>query len=683
MFVTSPSKWVILAFSFALLAACGGGGGGSSAPNTPDEPNDSNNPPQQKPVAGLGFDSTASDIALVVLPDENSDSTLVLMRNAGAERVVFVLQDGTVIEAEQNGDGQLGLLRIGEHEFVFTDYTETTVTVNYLAPGGAVVSEVIDRATGDAATMTSQASLMKPMADQTLSEYLDEKTKDTLAWLQDPGNQYLPLLILRSAGETVANLYESARARLESVLESTSEMVSVVHNELACDIAPDTCAVQIAGNITTVMQELESLDPSAQTTAGLDVTANGIQPRRDEWESESNLDFTMVDVPCSESVFADMNPDCPQYVPPVTDPTNPGEDDPLSASDSILHTPVNTALTGELSASGATAYQLQSQPANGSVTINQAMGGFTYTPDTDYTGVDSFTFVASNGDKTSREATITIEVGELERQAFNSSISTASNTPVSSNFQHVGATYFRVVQQPMNGTLTALDLTEGTFTYTPNNGFTGTDEIHFVAAGASGDSEPAIVTINVGSAGADCEHSILTDGTSMYRCEDYIEYWWGNLEYGGFTRTEDSTLGQFGNSWYIQIEDGEITVYSVDNNIYENGQLTYIEEYSLSVAETSTHNEMDHRVEVRTYEGSTRTSTTRTVIDCSNYEIRRRVFEGQFSYTPVEDETFDTREICPTVEDAKALAGSVMDNAAMSISYVTSSPAYTMATQAP
>lgn len=682
----------LLAFVLVLLAACGGGGGGStSTPTNPQVPGGDNPPvdPPPAPIKGLGFDSADSDVTFVALPDDDHNSTLVFMRDASAsERIVVVLDDGTLIEAAQDDAGRLTSLMIGDHQFNFTSYTASTVTVTYHAPGGATVSEVVDLETGGiAATATAdKIRLLKYGSNPTVEEYLDEKTEDGGAWLQNPSNTYLPLIILRLAGEAVADIFDQARIRLESALESTAEMVAMVHNRVTCTISSAACAEQVAEGAPTVIQDLESLDPAGQTTAGLDVTAEGVQPNREQWEAESNLDFSMIDVPCAESVFAQMNPHCPQYIPPEdpTDPTDPGEEEPLSVTDVILATALNTVLNGELGASGATGYDLQSLPQHGTITLNRITGAFAYAPASDYTGIDSFTFVATNGEQTSRVASVTIEVGDLVQEATDSSVSTEVDTPVSSNFQHVNATYFRVVQQPQNGTLTALDLIAGTFTYTPNTGFTGTDEIHFVAAGASGDSEPAIVTINVGGATEACVHTMLDNGTSQYRCPDYTEYWGGNMEQGGFTHVERPDGVQFGNSWYVQIEDGEIWVYDVEQNVYENGQLVYIEGFSLSVGIHSTHHEMDHYIDVRTYEGSTRTSSTRTRIDCDDHEVRRRVWEGQFSISPVEDETFDSRDICPTLEDAQAFANSIMVGGAdMSLSYVTSSPAYTLANPTP
>jgi hypothetical protein len=52
---------------------------------------------------------------------------------------------------------------------------------------------------------------------------------------------------------------------------------------------------------------------------------------------------------------------------------------------------------------------LDTGPANGTVTVN-ADGSFTYTPATDFSGTDSFTYVASDGSLESDPATVTVTV---------------------------------------------------------------------------------------------------------------------------------------------------------------------------------------------------------------------------------------------------------------------------------
>src|SRR5690606_41230992 len=54
--------------------------------------------------------------------------------------------------------------------------------------------------------------------------------------------------------------------------------------------------------------------------------------------------------------------------------------------------------------------QLVDGPANGTLVLNPD-GSFTYTPDTGFSGTDSFTYQASDGSALSNVATVTIDVG--------------------------------------------------------------------------------------------------------------------------------------------------------------------------------------------------------------------------------------------------------------------------------
>ncbi|MCB9920997.1 MAG: DUF3105 domain-containing protein [Planctomycetaceae bacterium] len=57
------------------------------------------------------------------------------------------------------------------------------------------------------------------------------------------------------------------------------------------------------------------------------------------------------------------------------------------------------------------------QATNGSVTLNSD-GSFTYTPNTDFSGADSFTYQASDGTATSNVATVTLNVNQVTNQPF-------------------------------------------------------------------------------------------------------------------------------------------------------------------------------------------------------------------------------------------------------------------------
>ncbi len=89
-----------------------------------------------------------------------------------------------------------------------------------------------------------------------------------------------------------------------------------------------------------------------------------------------------------------------------------------TASNGSVTTAENTAVSGTLSASGpsgaALTFAIVAQPANGSVTLtNSSTGAFTYTPNSGFSGTDSFTFDASDSGGTSNTATETVTVNAV------------------------------------------------------------------------------------------------------------------------------------------------------------------------------------------------------------------------------------------------------------------------------
>lgn len=83
------------------------------------------------------------------------------------------------------------------------------------------------------------------------------------------------------------------------------------------------------------------------------------------------------------------------------------------AADLAFETNVGTPLSAYLTATHATGFALVSQPASGSVQLNDtSTGAFTYTPVAGFSGTVSFSFRASNSRATSQTATVVIAVVE-------------------------------------------------------------------------------------------------------------------------------------------------------------------------------------------------------------------------------------------------------------------------------
>lgn len=70
---------------------------------------------------------------------------------------------------------------------------------------------------------------------------------------------------------------------------------------------------------------------------------------------------------------------------------------------------VGNVLTNDTASTGTLTAKIVTGPANGTVTLN-SNGTFTYTPKTNFTGLDTFTYVATANSQTSAAATVTIGI---------------------------------------------------------------------------------------------------------------------------------------------------------------------------------------------------------------------------------------------------------------------------------
>ncbi|WP_266158281.1 Ig-like domain-containing protein [Dyella silvatica] len=121
----------------------------------------------------------------------------------------------------------------------------------------------------------------------------------------------------------------------------------------------------------------------------------------------------------------------------------------------------------------------------------------TYTPAAGYSGSDSFTYTATNSSGTSAPATVTITVNPQLPVAGAASVTVlenSSNNPVTLALSGGAATSVAVAGAAGHGTATA----SGTsITYTPTNGYIGSDSFTYTATNAAGTSTPATVTVTV------------------------------------------------------------------------------------------------------------------------------------------------------------------------------------------
>ena len=175
----------------------------------------------------------------------------------------------------------------------------------------------------------------------------------------------------------------------------------------------------------------------------------------------------------------------------TTDPDNTDNSDdetdtpvPVVADDLYL-TPYDTNVTGDVSDNDVfepnSTFDNISDPVNGGLVFNSD-GTFTYNPDMFFSGIDTFSYhscLPAPNHTTCDTAFVTIVVGPYARKDYEV---TPHNTPftsrVDTNDIFMTGSMFAVLVNPPNGTLVLNP--DGSYTYTPNNGYSGWDTFTYV-----------------------------------------------------------------------------------------------------------------------------------------------------------------------------------------------------------
>jgi photosystem II stability/assembly factor-like uncharacterized protein len=144
------------------------------------------------------------------------------------------------------------------------------------------------------------------------------------------------------------------------------------------------------------------------------------------------------------------------------------------------------------------AFTVVTPPTKG--TLSGTAPNLTYTPNKDFTGQDSFTFKANDGQADSNVATVTLVVGGVNDPPTATALQVTLNEDTAQPITLTGsdpdgdALTFIIVTPPANGTLSG---TGATRTYTPNPNFNGADSFTFKVNDGAVDSSPATVSLTI------------------------------------------------------------------------------------------------------------------------------------------------------------------------------------------
>ena len=180
----------------------------------------------------------------------------------------------------------------------------------------------------------------------------------------------------------------------------------------------------------------------------------------------------------------------------------PVDDAPIANDDTATtneDTPAGGTVTATSVDGGTVTFALDSDASNGTATV-AAGGAFTYTPDADYNGPDSFTFSATE-DGLSSTGTISVTVTPVPDAptADDQTLTTDEDQPVSGTLTggDVDGDTITFAIDPADARVTGLDANTGDFTFTPDLNSNGTQSFTFRTNDGALDSALATVTVNV------------------------------------------------------------------------------------------------------------------------------------------------------------------------------------------
>ena len=166
-------------------------------------------------------------------------------------------------------------------------------------------------------------------------------------------------------------------------------------------------------------------------------------------------------------------------------------------------------------------YHIVTGPSHGK--LSSTLPEITYTPESNYNGKDSFSFMVNDGTVDSNTASISLSVEAVNDPPISNHQSAMTRVDRSVFITLTGSDVdsdklkYAIAMQPENGSLSfGSDFdTSGKLTYTPNAKFTGKDSFTFKLNDGDMDSSPATVTLNMTP-----NHAPMADLQSVTTAED-------------------------------------------------------------------------------------------------------------------------------------------------------------------
>ncbi|EGQ9597553.1 tandem-95 repeat protein [Vibrio parahaemolyticus] len=471
-------------------------------------------PVNDAPVAKDDIATTQEDTAVTidVLPnDTDIDGDTLSIQSASvpeAQGKVEIVEGKLVFTPAEdfNGDAEITYIVTDGQ---LTDEAKVTVTVNPVNDAPTIKVEAVERITEDAvSTDTVVASLTVRDTDtpeDQLTVSLENNSngyfvlvgndvKLTQAGVDAVNNDELNLKDL-TISASVSDGVNPTASDSDSLIVNRVNDAPTVENAIADQVlSEDFDAYTI--DLNEVFKDSDSsLEFSVSGNNSIQISiVNGvatITPTAD-WNGSETLTFTATD-PSGESVSQTVNFTVAPVADIVADSATVVEDTPT-----IINVLGNDTFEGD---DKVVSLDTNNGPANGTVSVNPD-GSVTYTPNDNYHGTDSFTYIVTSGG-VSESTTVNVDVTPVNDApvAKDDTAVTDEDTPVTidvlPNDTDVDGDKLSIESASVPKEQGTVEVVNGKLVFTPAENFHGDAEITYtVSDGALTDQATVKVTVN-------------------------------------------------------------------------------------------------------------------------------------------------------------------------------------------
>lgn len=175
----------------------------------------------------------------------------------------------------------------------------------------------------------------------------------------------------------------------------------------------------------------------------------------------------------------------------------------------------------------------EARAEHGSVTVTN-YGYVFYTPDANFNGTDTITYTITDPDGNTSTSTVTVTVTPVNDRpdAVDDFAATALNTPVTievlANDTDIDGDTLTILGEPVSDHGDVVVNADGSITFTPEAGFTGTAEITYQIDDGNGGTDDAVVRVQVGDPNGRDGIVRGTDGNDLID-HRYVDPWDGDV----------------------------------------------------------------------------------------------------------------------------------------------------------